>query len=72
MIDPQKIGSIDPPTGGERLNILISDCGTKIWICIDGAAVFRYRKLKKITMQNLTGKPLPVDDESDELEVTVS
>jgi hypothetical protein len=61
MIDPTKVGSIDPPSGGEHLNILISDCGTKVWVCIDGAAVFRYRNLRKITMENRTGRPIPFD-----------
>lgn len=56
MLDPTLITSIDPPPGGERLNIQISPCGTKIWVCIDGTAVFRYRNLKGITLENA---PIP-------------
>ena len=52
MIDPTLINSIDPPPGGEHLNIQISPCGTKIWVCIDGTAVFRYRNLKGITIDD--------------------
>ena len=52
MIDPTAITSIDPPPGGEHLNIMISACGTKVWVCIDGTAVFRYRNLKKITLED--------------------
>ncbi len=52
MIDPTLINSIDPPPGGETLNIQISPCGTKIWVCIDGTAVFRYRNLKGITIDD--------------------
>ncbi len=52
MFDPTLITSIDPPPGGERLNIQISPCGTKIWVCIDGTAVFRYRGLTSITLEN--------------------
>lgn len=54
MIDPSLITSVDPPPGGERLNIQISPCGTKIWIwiCIDGANVLRYRNLKSITIDD--------------------
>ena len=52
MIDPTLINSIDPPPGGERLNVQISPCGTKIWVCIDGTAVFRYRNLKGITIDD--------------------
>lgn len=53
MIDSTAITSIDPPPGGEHLNIMISACGTKVWVCIDGTAVFRYRNLKKITLEDL-------------------
>lgn len=35
MIDPTLITSVDPPPGGDHLNIQISPCGTKIWVCID-------------------------------------
>ena len=52
MIDPSLITSVDPPPGGEHLNIQISPCGTKIWVCIDGANVFRYRNLKGITIDD--------------------
>lgn len=52
MINPEEIGSIDKPPGGEHLNIQISQCGTKVWVCIDGAAVFRYRNLKEITVDD--------------------
>ena len=53
MIDPTAVTSIDPPPGGEHLNIMISACGTKVWVCIDGTAVFRYRNLQKITIEDL-------------------
>ena len=52
MIDPLLITSVDPPPGGDHLNIQISPCGTKIWICVDGANVFRYRNLKGITIDD--------------------
>ena len=52
MIDPSLITSVDPPPGGDHLNIQISPCGTKIWVCIDGANVFRYRNLKGITIDD--------------------
>lgn len=52
MIDPTSIRSIDPPGGGESLNIMLSPCGTKIWVCIDGCAVFRYRNLNSITIDD--------------------
>ena len=52
MIDPTLIRSIDPPTGGEHLNVMVSACGTKVWVCIDGVAVFRYRNLRKITIDD--------------------
>lgn len=58
MIDPTKITSIDPPPGGEHLNIMISACGTKLWVCIDGAAVFRYRGLKRITLDAPYGREI--------------
>ena len=51
MIDPSLITSVDPPLGGDHLNIQISPCGTKIWVCIDGANVFRYRNLKGLKMK---------------------
>ena len=57
MIDPTLVNSIDPPPGGEHLNIQISDDGSKIWICIDGTAVFRYRGLKAITLENQPFRP---------------
>lgn len=57
MIDPSLITSVDPPPGGEHLNIQISDDGSKIWICIDGTAVFRYRGLKAITLENQPFRP---------------
>ena len=43
---------MDPPPGGDHLNIQISHCGTKIWVCIDGTSVFRYRNLKGITIDD--------------------
>ena len=49
---PSLITSVDPPPGGEHLNIQISPCGTKIWVCIDGANVFRYHNLKGITIDD--------------------
>ena len=52
MINPEEVGSIDKPPGGEHLNIQISPCGTKVWVCIDGVAVFRYRNLKRITLDD--------------------
>lgn len=52
MINPELVKSIDPPPDGEHLNIQISEDGTKIWICIDGCAVFRYRRLKNITIDD--------------------
>ncbi len=52
MIDPSLITSVDPPPGGDHLNIQISPCGTKIWVCIDGTNVFRYRNLKGITIDD--------------------
>ena len=52
MIDPTLITSTDPPPGGEHLNIMISPCGTKIWLCIDGSCVFRYRHLSEITIDD--------------------
>ncbi len=52
MIDPSLITSVDPPPGGDHLNIQISPCGTKIWVCIDGANVFRYRNLKGFTIDD--------------------
>ena len=57
MINPEAVKSIDPPPGGETLNIQISDDGSKIWICIDGTAVFRYRGLKAITLENQPFRP---------------
>ena len=57
MIDPSLITSVDPPPGGERLNIQISDDGSKIWICIDGTEVFRYCGLKAITLENQPFRP---------------
>ena len=52
MTDPSLITSVDPPPGGDHLNIQISPCGTKIWVCIDGANVFRYRNLESITIDD--------------------
>ena len=63
MIDPSLITSVDPPPGGERLNIQISPCGTKIWVCIDGANVFRYRNLKGITIDDQRA-PVALDDQN--------
>ena len=57
MIYPSLITSVDPPPGGDHLNIQISDDGSKIWICIDGTAVFRYRGLKAITLENQPFRP---------------
>ena len=61
MIDPTLITSIDPPRGGEHLNVMISPCGTKIWICIDGCAVFRYRHLSEITIDDQRELPLAAE-----------
>ena len=63
MIDPSLITSVDPPSGGEHLNIQISPCGTKIWVCIDGANVFRYRNLKGITIDDQR-EPVASDDQN--------
>lgn len=52
MTDPTRVTSIDPPPGGEHLNIMISACGTKVWVCIDGVAVFRYRGLAQVTIDD--------------------
>lgn len=63
MIDPSLITSVDPPSGGEHLNIQISPCGTKIWVCIDGANVFHYRNLKGITIDDQR-EPVASDDQN--------
>ena len=65
MIDPTLINSIDPPPGGERLNIQISPCGTKVWVCIDGTAVFRYRNLKGITVDDQRSAHARIQAEKD-------
>ena len=57
MIDPSLVTSVDPPPGGDHLNIQISDDGSKIWICIDGTVVFRYRGLKAIMLENQPFRP---------------
>lgn len=64
MIDPTLITSIDPPTGGEHLNIMISPCGTKVWVCIDGSCVFRYRGLSVITIDDQRDHPPVLTAES--------
>lgn len=63
MIDPSLITSVDQPPGGDHLNIQISPCGTKIWVCIDGANVFRYRNLKGITIDDQR-EPVATDDQN--------
>ena len=63
MIDPSLITSVDPPPGGDHLNIQISPCGTKIWVCIDGANVFRYLNLKGITIDDQR-EPVASDDQN--------
>ena len=65
MINPENVKSIDPPPGGEHLNIQISPCGTKIWVCIDGANVFRYRNLKGITIDDLRSARAYIQAEKD-------
>lgn len=65
MIDPLLITSVDPPPGGDHLNIQISPCGTKIWVCIDGANVFRYRNLKGITIDDLRSARARIQAEKD-------
>lgn len=51
MIDPSLITSVDPPPG-ETTSTSDLPCGTKIWVCIDRANVFRYRNLKGITIDD--------------------
>ena len=65
MINPKAVKSIDPPPGGETLNIQISPFGTKIWVCIDGTAVFRYRNLKGITIDDLRSARTRIQAEKD-------
>lgn len=64
MIDPEQIGCIDGPPGGEHLNVQISPCGTKIWVCIDGSCVFRYRGLSTITVDDQRDHPPVLTAES--------
>lgn len=36
---------------GEALNIQVDMFSGKVWVCIDGEAVFRAKELKNITLQ---------------------
>lgn len=63
MINPELIKFVDQPEGGECLNVQISPCGTKVWVCIDGSCVFRYRGLSTITVDDQR-EPLLVAESS--------